>query len=137
MSTPEALPPAVAIHLCLALAALLLGPVALAARKGSRVHRGTGYAWVTLMFGAALSSLFIRSFERPNIAGYTPIHLLVLLVFFGIGSALWQVAHGNVQRHRQLMWTVYIGGCLVAGAFTLLPSRYLGQLLWHHALGLI
>jgi uncharacterized membrane protein len=26
---------------------------------------------------------------------------------------------------------------LIAGAFTLLPGRYLGSLLWHHTLGLI
>jgi hypothetical protein len=27
--------------------------------------------------------------------------------------------------------------CVLAGAFTLLPGRCLGDLLWHHALGLL
>jgi uncharacterized membrane protein len=129
------LPPAIIVHLFLALSALLLGPIALTARKGSRWHRATGYGWVTLMFGVALSSLFIRNFERPNVGGYTPIHMLVLLVFLGIGYALWHVARGHVRRHRQLMWTVYFGGCIIAGSFTLLPHRVLGQLVWHDALG--
>jgi len=35
------------------------------------------------------------------------------------------------------MWITYLGGCVGAGLFALLPGRYLGQLLWHHALGLI
>jgi uncharacterized membrane protein len=37
------LAPIVAIHLACAIPALLLGPVALTARKGSRLHRSVGY----------------------------------------------------------------------------------------------
>lgn len=135
--TLHALHPAIVVHLFLALAALLLGPVALTARKGTRWHRAAGYGWVTLMFGTALSSLFIRNFERANVGGYTPVHVLVLLVFLGIGYALWHVARGNIRRHRRLMWVVYLGACVVAGSFTLMPHRYLGQLVWHHALGVV
>jgi hypothetical protein len=29
------------------------------------------------------------------------------------------------------------GAALLAGAFALLPERYLGSLLWHHALGVL
>jgi uncharacterized membrane protein len=32
--------------------------------------------------------------------------------------------------HRITMKSLYLGGCAVAGVFTLLPSRFLGQLLW-------
>jgi uncharacterized membrane protein len=32
---------------------------------------------------------------------------------------------------------LFIGGCIVAGVFTLLPGRFLGDLLWHQALGLV
>jgi len=55
------LAPAVLVHLAFASIALVLGPVALWARKGSHGHRGFGYAWVTAMVGAALSAFFIRS----------------------------------------------------------------------------
>jgi uncharacterized membrane protein len=131
----SSLPPVVIVHLWVALAALVLGPIALAARKGSRLHRSFGYAWVTLMLGAALSSVFIRDVGLPNLGGYTPIHLLTVITFIGIGRGLWQVAHHRIAAHRQAMWSVYLGGCVGAGLFTLLPGRYLGDLLWHHTLG--
>jgi hypothetical protein len=35
------------------------------------------------------------------------------------------------------MWGVYLGACVTAGAFALLPGRFLGNLLWRDALGLI
>lgn len=129
-----ALSPAIILHLFFALGALVLGPIALWLRKGSRGHRGLGYAWVTLMAGAALSSLFIRDFRMPNVLGYTPIHLLTLLTFTGITMGIVHIANRRVTEHRRWMQRTYLG-VLVAGAFTLLPQRYLGSLLWHHVLG--
>ncbi len=130
------LSPAIVIHLFMALAALLLGPFALRARKGSRWHRGAGYAWVTLMLGAALSSVFIRDFALPNIWGYTPIHILTLVTFAGVGGGLYFVARRRIAAHRKAMWSTYLGGCVAAGAFALMPNRFLGQLVWHQWLGL-
>ena len=132
-----ALPPVIVVHAIFALSALLLGPVALWARKGSRLHRGAGYAWVTLMFGAAVSSLFIRDFRLPNLAGYTPIHLLTLVTFAGVGVGLYFIARRQVSTHRRWMRATYFGACIGAGLFALLPGRYLGDLVWHHALGLV
>ena len=45
-------------------------------------------------------------------------------------SALRAMLAGNFKAHRWSMWTVYISACLIAGAFTLLPGRTLGQLVW-------
>ncbi|WP_280154972.1 DUF2306 domain-containing protein [Piscinibacter sp. XHJ-5] len=129
--------PAVIVHLVFALAAFVSGPVALLARKGTRWHRASGYVWVTLMFGAALSSLFIRDFRLPNIAGYTPIHLITIGTIAALAGALYAVAHRNIRRHRRAMWGAYLGGCVVAGLFALLPGRFLGHWLWHQTLGLI
>lgn len=129
--------PTIVVHLVLALAALITGPFALGARKGSRLHRAAGYAWVTLMLGTALSSLFIRDFRLPNLLGYTPIHLLTLATFAGIAGALVAVARGRIAIHRKAMWQTYLGGCVGAGLLALLPNRLLGQLVWHQALGLI
>ena len=131
----SSLSPFVVVHIWFAASALLLGPFVLAARKGTRLHRATGYGWVTLMLGAALTSIFIRDFRLPNIAGYTPIHLVTLATFAGIGMGVWHIAHRNVRRHRISMWATYISGCIVAGGFTLLPNRYMGQLVWRHWLG--
>jgi uncharacterized membrane protein len=131
------LPPAVLLHLVAALAALVLGPLALRATKGSRLHRAAGYAWVTLMLAAAVSSLFIRNGPFPQLAGFSPIHGLTLLTFAGLASAMVAIARRNIAGHRRAMWGAYLGGCVGAGAFALLPGRYLGDLLWHHGLGLV
>ena len=128
-------PPAVIVHLVVAVGALIVGPVALWLRKGSRWHRAVGYGWITLMAAAALSSAFIRDFKLPNFFGYTVIHSLTVATFLGIGLGIWHISRRNVQRHRRVMQMTY-GAALLAGAFALLPERYLGGLLWHHALGL-
>jgi uncharacterized membrane protein len=115
---------------------VLLGPLALLARKGSRPHRAFGYAWVTLMLGAALSSAFIRSVKLPNIGGYTPIHLISLFAVAMIALALVYIARHNLRGHQRAMRGVYIGAC-IAAAFAFLPGRFLGDLVWRHALGVI
>jgi len=134
------LTPVIAIHMTAALGALLTGPVALWARKGAaqrpRLHRAFGYAWVTLMIITAVSALFIRDFNLPNIAGYTPIHLLVPTTLFGLFGAFWFLAKKNIAGHRKVMQNLYFQACIGAGVFTLLPSRYLGQLVWGQWLGL-
>jgi uncharacterized membrane protein len=109
--TAMQLTPLIAIHMSAAMAATATGAIALLARRRAathpRLHRAAGYAFVTLMVCAAVSACFIRDYRLPNWAG-----------------------------HRQIMRSVYIGACVVAGLFTLLPGRYLGDLLWQQ-LGLI
>jgi uncharacterized membrane protein len=135
------LTPLIAVHMTAALLAIATGPVALWARRGRqqrpRLHRAFGYAWVTLMLITAVSALFIRDTSLPNIAGYTPIHILVPVTLLGLFGAFWMLARGNVEGHRKIMQRLYIGACLVAGAFTLLPQRYLGQLVLGQWLGLV
>ena len=135
------LTPLIAVHLTTALGALATGPVALWARKGRlqrpKLHRAFGYAWVTLMLITAVSALFIRDFHLPNLAGYTPIHLLIPVTLASLVGAFVFLAHGNIAAHRQTMQGLYVGACLVAGGFTLLPGRYLGQLVWGQWLGLL
>ena len=133
--------PLIAVHMTAAIGAVVTGPVALWARRGRtqhpRLHRAFGYAWVTLMVVTAMSALFIRDRSLPNIAGYTPIHLLVPVTLLGLFGAFYALAKGNVARHRKVMQSLYVGACVVAGGFTLLPSRYLGQLVLGQWLGLV
>jgi uncharacterized membrane protein len=128
------LTPLIAVHMSAALGALATGPVALWARRAKRqrprLHRAFGYAWVTLMLVTALTALFIRDRELPNVAGFTPIHLLVPLTLGSLAFAFWQLARGNIAAHAITMRSLYFFACLVAGAFTLLPQRYLGRLVW-------
>lgn len=135
------LQPEIAIHAAAAIGAVVTGPVALWARKGRvqrpRLHRAFGYAWVTLMTITAISALFISgSASLPNFAGYSPIHLLVPVTLIGLFGSFVMLARGNIDAHRKIMQRLYIGACLVAGFFTLVPGRLLGNLLWVDLLGI-
>ena len=138
--------PVIAIHLSAALGALALGPVALWARgqqvgqlatQRPRLHRAAGYAWVTLMLMTAISAIFIRDFSLPNIAGYTPIHILVPVVFVSLFMAFRALFRRDISRHRGWMKSLYFSACIGAGTFTLLPNRFLGQLVWGQWMGLV
>jgi uncharacterized membrane protein len=131
------LTPVIAVHLGLALGALVLGPLALSVRKAGPLHRVSGYAWVTLMLGATISSAFIRDFRLPNLMGFTPLHIFTVVTLAGLIAALVSIARHNVEGHKKAMWRTYLGGCVGAGLFALLPGRFLGDLVWHHWLALV
>ena len=129
--------PLVFFHLVTAFGALLLGLVILARRKGTGSHRALGWAWVALMGSTTIASGFIRDFHLPNIAGITPIHAFTLLVAIKLPRGIWHIRRGNVVAHQQAMRGLFIGACVLAGLFTLLPGRFLGRLLWQQGLGLM
>ena len=135
------LTPLIAVHMTAALTAIALGPVALWARKGAtqrlKLHRAFGYAWVTLMLATAVSAIFIRDYALPNIVGYTPLHIFVPVTFYFLFRAFQCLAQGNIAGHRKAMQRLYIAACLVAGVFTLLPNRYLGNLVFNQWLALV
>jgi uncharacterized membrane protein len=128
--------PVVFLHLVTATAALVLGLVLMSRPKGTRPHRSIGWVWVGLMAVTTLASAFIRDHALPNIGGITPIHLFTVLVAFNLPYALWAIRRGHVQAHRSAMKGMFLGGCVLAGLFTLLPGRFLGNLLWHQVQGL-
>lgn len=128
--------PLIAVHAGAAIAAILVGPVALFARRRGadgprpRLHRIAGYVWVSLMVVAAATALFIRDFRLPNIAGYTPIHLLIPVVFGSLILAFRALARKRIRTHRVTMISLYVSACLITGALTLLPGRYFGNLIF-------
>ena len=129
--------PVVFFHLITAFAALLLGGLVLARRKGTASHKALGWAWALMMGSTALASAFIRDYHLPNLAGFTPIHGFTLLVAINLPRGIWYIRQGNVLAHRKTMRGLYIGACVLAGIFTLLPGRFLGTLLWKHTLGIM
>jgi uncharacterized membrane protein len=137
------LSPLVAIHMSAAIGAIATGPVALWARKGRaqrpKLHRAFGYAWVTLMLLAATSAIFVSGDKQPHIALFELrfgfIHLLIPATYATLFIAFWHLAKGNISGHQRSMQGLYVGACVVAGVFTLLPNRYLGQVVWHQWLG--
>jgi uncharacterized membrane protein len=126
--------PLIAVHMTAAICATATGPFAIWARLGMtkrpKLHRAFGYAFVTTMVIAAISAMFIRSGLGFNLYGFSPIHLLIPLTFFSLFGAFRFLAASNIQGHRKAMISLYIGACLVAGFFTFMPGRLLGDLLW-------
>ena len=47
-----------------------------------------------------------------------------------LAGAFRHLSRGNIVGHRGAMQALYVGACLIAGVFTLMPDRYLGKLLW-------
>jgi uncharacterized membrane protein len=133
MQTLSSLSPQIIVHLFAALGALVLGPFAIWARLSGKqrpkLHRAFGYAWVTLMLMTAISAIFIHS-HFPQWWRFSWIHLFIPATFIGLFTAFWFLAKGNIRGHRKTMLGLYFGACVGAGAFTLLPGRFLGQFLW-------
>lgn len=129
------LTPLLAVHITAALSAVVLGPFALWARLGvtqhPKLHRAFGYAWVAMMTLTAASAIFIKGTSNiPRWMGYSPIHLLIIVVFVSLFGAFWFLAKGNIRGHKLTMTSLYINACLITGALTLLPTRLMNQLVF-------
>jgi uncharacterized membrane protein len=110
-----------ALHIALALGALLLGAWVLARRKGTASHKRFGRTWVALMIGVALTSFFI--FELNRGSGPSWIHLLSVWTLVSLALAVWFIRRGNVRAHAGFMVGTF-AGLAVAGSFA--ASRGLG-----------
>lgn len=129
--------PIVFFHLVTALGALVLGTVLMLRSKGTGSHRALGWTWVALMATTAVASAFIRDYQLPNLAGFTPIHFFTVFVAYMLPRGIWYARQGNVVAHRQTMQGLFRGACVIAGLFTLLPGRFLGSVLWKNVMPLI
>lgn len=128
--------PVVALHLVTALLALVVGALLMTGRKGNLGHRVLGWTFVVMLGTATITSAFIRDHGLPNLAGFTPIHLLTVVTAVFLPLGVWRARRGDVAGHRRLMTRLFTGAGVIAGLFTLLPGRLLGDLLWHQGLGL-
>ena len=113
----------VQVHIVAAVAALLLGTVQLVGIKGTGIHRLIGWSWVVAMITVAASSLFIR---QINPGAFSWIHLLSGWTLIALPMAIFAIRKGRVGSHASGMTWTFVGGLIVAGAFTFLP----GRLMW-------
>lgn len=121
--------PVIAIHALCAIVAFFLGALVLWRRKGTALHKTLGRIWVVLMLVVATSALFIS--EIRLIGPFSPIHLLAILTYGGIGRGLWAIiVKRDVAVHRASMQAVYLGSLVLAGAFTFLPGRRMHDVLF-------
>lgn len=120
----------IVIHLSTVIPAVLLGPVVLLRKKGDATHRLLGRIWAALMLTTAIASAFIRAPGGGILGtGYSPIHIFTFWTLICIPLAVWQVRKGNVEVHRRMMGGLYVG-LLVAGAFSFIPGRIMGNLVF-------
>jgi uncharacterized membrane protein len=114
--------PIVVLHLAFAVAALALGVVVLARRKGTRSHKILGRTWALLMAAVALSSFLI--FEIRQGAGPSLVHLLSVWTLISLACAVYSIRSGNVRAHKGFMIGTFLG-LAGAGAGALAPGRVL------------
>ncbi len=114
------LSPVVKIHLYTALAALALGAVLMAARKGRTFHRVAGWMWVALVMTTALSTLFITSLSPGR---WSLIHLFTGWTLIILPLAVMWARRRDVARHRRAMMGLFYGAFAINLAFTFIPGR--------------
>lgn len=119
-------PPAIQIHVAAALTALAIGIVLLIGVKGNRLHRTLGWTWVLAMATTAVSSFFIHRLNPGGPGGFSLIHLLSGWTVIALPMAVHAARRHRIADHRRAMTGMFVGGLIVAGAFTFLP----GRLMW-------
>lgn len=122
-------PTIIQVHAAAALAALVLGIVQLARRKGGPSHRRLGWLWAGLIATVAVSSFWISK-EHFSFGPFSPIHLLSILTLTMLPFALIRARQGRIAAHRAAMISLFLSALVVAGLFTLAPGRILGRVLF-------
>ncbi len=121
-------PSPIPIHGVAALIALATGALQFAMPKGTLIHKSLGYTWIVIMLVVALTSFFINEFRW--VGPFGPIHLLSLLVLWGLGEGLYYARKGEIAKHRKNMRQVYFFSLILAGLFTLTPGRVMHEVLF-------
>ncbi len=114
---------AIHVHLAAAVAALAIGAVIMLRPKGVGLHKTLGWTWVAAMAVTAVSSFLIRGLNGDALS---LIHALSGWTIIALPMAVAAVRRGDVARHRRSMTSLFLGGLLIAGAFTFIP----GRLMW-------
>ncbi len=113
------------IHLGTVIPAVPLGAFVLWAPKGTRGHKAAGRVWALLMLVTAIASFWLRGLT----GGIGPIHIFSVITLYSIPMGIWHARRGNILAHQRAMRGVYIG-LIVAGAFAMMPGRFLPDLLF-------
>ncbi len=114
-------PLAVQLHVIGAIEALCLTPFVLLRRRRDRLHRWLGYAWVTNLAMAALTSFMIM--ELRVIGPFSPIHILSALTLIWLWQAITAIRNKNRRRHEGLLRHTAFWSVGVAGVLSFLPGR--------------
>ena len=119
----KAIPTSVWLHLATVGGALALSPVMLLRHRGDRWHRALGWTWIALVMMTAIVSFDIRTLMHGRLS---PIHAISAFVLFDAPMIVWFARRHNVRGHSIAVRSTIGGALLIAGFFTLLPTRMLG-----------
>ena len=122
--TWDRIPAVVWVHLVTIGTALALTPILMLRRRGDRWHRRMGWAWCVAMFATAVTSFFIRGIGDGALSG---IHIFSLITVVSVPSLVLAARAHKVEAHRNTVRWLIIGGLLIAGIFTFVPGRILGN----------
>jgi uncharacterized membrane protein len=128
LATLLAAPPLVQAHVATALVALLLGIAQLAAPKGTPRHRLLGWSWAGLMALVALTSFGITGQAGQGQLSW--IHLISAATLILLVLAVRAARRGEAARHQNMMFGLFFGALIITGAFTLLPGRIMGAVVF-------
>jgi uncharacterized membrane protein len=112
---------AIRLHAFAAMAAFVLGVVQIGAPKGTIPHRTIGWVWVALMLAVSISAFWIHTIRLWG--PWSPIHLLAIFTLVMLPVALLHARRHRVRQHRIAMLSLFFGGLVIAGLFTLFPGR--------------
>jgi len=118
-------------HLVTVLPCVLIGGVLLSIKKGTSIHRSFGKIYMVLMLITAFITLFMPAEVGPQLFNHFGwIHSFSFLTLYTIPTAYTAIRKGRVKKHQRKMIVLYFGAIIIAGGFTLVPGRYLHQVLF-------
>ncbi len=118
-------------HLATVLPCVIIGPMLFFMTKGNKTHRSLGKVYMILMLVTAIITLFMPALVGPKFLGHFGwIHSFSFLTLFSVPRAYLAARSGRIQAHKFSMISLYIGAIVIAGGFTLVPGRYLHELLF-------
>ena len=119
------------VHLSTIGPAFIIATYMMLIKKGTAQHKFLGRIYMVLMLFTAMVTLFMSAQVGPTLFDHFGfIHLLSVLVLYSVSSAYFAIKVCDVKKHKLNMIGLYIGGMVVAGGFTLVPGRFLGDLIF-------
>ena len=113
-------------HLFTIIPCIFLGAYTLLINKVNPTHRLVGMIYMTLMVITSIIALFLPAKVGPRwLQHFGYIHLFCVLTLVSIPYSLWQLKRGRIVGHKISMIMLYLGAIGIAGAFTLVPGRFL------------
>ena len=114
------------VHFATIAPCFLMGIWLLLRPKGTPIHKQLGKIYVVLISFSSVVAAAMPAAAGPRLWNHFGIiHLFCVAVFISIPYAIWAIKRGNVRGHAWAMRGLFLGGVVIAGAFTLLPGRLL------------